>query len=279
MPMISLRRALAHAVLAAFLALSWSTPAQAADKDMSPAERYELGLKQMNRGYYTKALEQFNRVRNYYRDDPVSVKAELAIADVYYKKHDFEQARLAYEDFSRLHPRHPDLDYVTWRIGLCLYQRAPKAAGRDQTATRQAVNVWASFQVRFPESAHHEEVVRLLARSRNRLAAKELFIARHYVRKDAWIAARGRAEGVISRYPTSDRTPEALTLAAKAYHAWGMVDEATALRDRLAADFPEDRYLHKLDRILSRPPGAPPEEEVFIRPYRMAGMGMTPGGM
>ena len=31
-------------------------------------EQYELGLKYLKRGMYIKALEQFNRVRNYHRD-------------------------------------------------------------------------------------------------------------------------------------------------------------------------------------------------------------------
>ena len=98
-----------------------SRPAEAARQQPTVQEQYELGLKYMNRGYYVKALEQFSRIRNYHRDDPYAVKAELAIADVHYKKNEWDQARLAYEDFMRLHPRHPDLDYVVFRIGSALY--------------------------------------------------------------------------------------------------------------------------------------------------------------
>ena len=94
-------------------------------------EQYELGLKYMNRGMYIKALEQFNRVRNYHRDDPHSVKAELAIGDVYFKKAEWDQAKLAYDEFARMHPRHEDLDYVTYRIGMASFKKAPKRAGRD----------------------------------------------------------------------------------------------------------------------------------------------------
>ena len=66
---------------------------------MSVSEQYELGLKYMNRGMYTKALEQLNKVRNYHRDDPHAVKAELAIGDVFYKKREWTLARQAYTDF------------------------------------------------------------------------------------------------------------------------------------------------------------------------------------
>ena len=92
------------AILFLALALAGGIPAHAAsDDDMTPTERYELGMRLMKRGYYTRALEELNRVRNYHRDDPASVKAELAIAELYYRKGDYEQARLAFEDFARLH--------------------------------------------------------------------------------------------------------------------------------------------------------------------------------
>ena len=86
-------------------------------RDETASALYEKGLRAMRRGYYTKALEHFNRVRNYHRDDPVSMQAELAIADLYFKQSDFEAARYAYEDFARLHTRHKHLDYVNYQGG------------------------------------------------------------------------------------------------------------------------------------------------------------------
>ncbi len=270
------------------LALS-SVEASAADKDVTPEERYELGLRYLKRGYYTKALEQFNRVRNYHRDDPISVQAELAIADVYYKQSEYEQARLAYEDFARLHPRHEDLDYVVFRIGDCFYRRAPRFAGRDQTPTRQAVNTWTGFAERFPGSEHIPEAQEMLGKSRNRLARKELSVARFYKTRaerragpgskgSAWVAVRKRSEALVQRYPESEYVDDALALTAEAYHAWGMTSEATAARERLATMYPDSGLLPRVDRLLADAPGQPPPEEIFVRPYRVptaAGGGAT----
>jgi outer membrane protein assembly factor BamD len=246
-------------------------PALAAAPKPPPTaeELYEQGLKQMRRGYYTKALESFNRVRNYHRDDPASVKAQLAIADLHFKKGDFAQARFAYEEFAQLHPRHPDLDYVTWRIGLSIYRRAAKFAGRDQTDTRTAVNTWTGFDSRFPESEHADDVNRLLQKGRERLAAKELFIAKFYARREAWGAVRGRTEYLVRRYPDVPQVGEALAYLGTALHEWGSVDEATAVRERLATQFPESVWVRQLDRELAQPPGERPDEKVFVRPYRV----------
>lgn len=216
-------------------------------------------------------------MRNFHRDDPVSVLAELAVADIYYKRGDFEQARLAYEDFVRLHPRHPQVDYAVWNIGLCWYKVAPRWAGRDQTPTKQAVNVWTGFDGRFPDSTHTPEVADRLDKARTRLAAKEVSIARFYKKQKRWRAVRGRAQGAIDRYGDTDRAPEALALLGMSYHAWGFTNEAQQARDRLATEFPGSTWISRLDRALAKAPGTQPEDEVFLRPQRIPAGGATPG--
>jgi len=261
--------------LAATALLLWSTPADAArNRERSAQELYELGLRQMRRGYFTKALESFTRVRNYHRDDPISVKAQLAIADVYFKKSDFEQARYAYEEFAAYHPRHENLDYVTYRIGLSIWKRSPRLAGRDLSSTRAAVNVWTGFATRFPGSEHTKDVEKHLKRERDRLARKELYIAKFYAKRDAWGAVRGRAEYLLVRYPDTKWADDALLYLGTAMHAWGDVDEATQIRERMADE--GNPLLAKLERRLSRPPGEKPDEKVFIRPYRIRGATPTP---
>jgi outer membrane protein assembly factor BamD len=243
----------------------------------TPQALYEKGLRQMQRGYFTKALEEFNRVRNYHRDDPLSVKAQLAIAEVYYKKGDYEQARFAFEEFAAYHPRHEDLDYVTWMIGMSVYKRAPKFAGRDQTATRGAVNVWTGFDTRFPESDYADDVTRLRNRGRSRLAARELSIAKFYARRGAWGSARGRCAYGLRRYPETDHSPRMLQLLGTAMHAWGNVDEARFVLDQLISDHPDSRSAKRLVRVLERPAGEEPAAEIFVRPYRIRGVSPLTG--
>jgi outer membrane protein assembly factor BamD len=266
-------------------------------KELTVEEQYELGLKYLRRESYVKALEQFNRIRNTHRDDPYSVKAELAIADVYYKKREWDQARLAYEDFMRMHPRHPDLDYVVYRMGLSLYRKAPAVAARDQTWTKQAVHSWAGFDSRFPDSAYKAEVAELLDESRDRLAKKELAIARFYVRRHAWAAVSNRAEGMLRTYPDSSHVSQALYLDGIAA-SYGQPDVLLWVRGRLEANDPD--RLAKLDRRSARivarvarkahtadepktptPPApvvAPPEETVPKDPSGNPDNTAVPGG-
>jgi outer membrane protein assembly factor BamD len=234
-------------------------------------ELYEDCAKNATRGYYTKALEVCNRVRNVYRDSPLSTLAEITIADIYYKRGDYEQARIAYEDFSRLHPRHERMDYISYRIGLTIYKRSPSAAGRDQSSTRQAVNAWTGFDTRFPESPHVPEVSKYLNKSRDRLARKELHIAKFYAQRKAWKATQGRLEGLLQRYSDTSPAAEAMAELGKAYHKWGLTQKANDIRDLLAKDFPNSKHRNRLDKALASDPGEITEEPRFARPYRISG--------
>ena len=239
-------------------------------------ELYEDCIQNAERGYHTKALEVCNRVRNVYRDSPLSTLAEVVIADIYFKRGDYEQARIAYEDFSRLHPRHEKMDYITYRIGLTIFKRAAGAAGRDQGPTRQAVNAWTGFDTRFPDSEYVPEVTRLLGKARDRLARKELHIANFYARREAWKASQKRLEGLLKRYADTPTAPEAMSNLGIAYHRWGMSSQAESMRDLLAEKHPESKFKARLDKALLKEPGKKPDEPIFVQPYRLSG-GM--GGM
>ena len=202
-------------------------------------EQYDLGQKSMDRGNYTKALEYFNVVRNYYRDDPLAQLAELAIADVYYKKTEWDLARYSYDDFRRRYPRHEKVDYATYQIGMTLYKKAPKFAGRDQKWTSQAIQSWNGFERRFPESEYREEVLEKRTECTERLAKKELQIAEFYAKRGAWESVRRRSAGLLTDFPRSEFTIEAKSLQVQALAELEQWDELEALWSQLQVEAPE----------------------------------------
>lgn len=218
---------------------------------MTAREAYELGLRYLKNGSYTKALEQLNRVRTYYRDDPYALKAELAIADVHFKKAEWDSARVAYEEFQRAHPRYRELDYVVYRLGLTQYKKAPLVAERDQTWTRQSVDTWTEFLARFPESEWRDDVEKDLGKARARLARKELVIARFYERRGSWMSVAGRVEPMLQAFPDSPDQTEALGLLGQAYAGLGRLDQARSVESRLRADAPGSRALGKVTRAIT----------------------------
>ena len=245
-------------LLAMLLSAAAPATAEAAPRAVSAEEVYALGLKYLRNGYFTKALEQFNRVRTFYRDDPYSLKAELAIADIHFKKNEWDEARLAYEDFMRAHPRYPERDLVVYRLGLVIYKKSPVIPDRDQTWTRQTSTVWAGFGARFPESEHRPEVEKHLGKVQERLAKKELIVAQFYARRNAWSAVVGRTEGLLRTWPQSPDRGEALALYGAAQHHLGNSAAATTALGRIEGDPSLSRWSRQLKQVLAKPPRTKP---------------------
>jgi len=219
------------------------TPAALSQRANPTAESlYEDCQKQIRRGYYVKALELCTRLRNYYRDSPYAVLAELAIGDLHFEKTDYDLARVAYEDFRRMHPRHEKTDYVVYRLGMTAYKKASRVASRDQTSTRMAVDMWTNFDSRFPESEHIDEVQELHGKGRDRLARKELRIADFYAGQDAWAAAALRLEDMLRTYPGAADTDHAMALLALCRVELGEVEAGAVLRERLQTEHPDSQW-------------------------------------
>lgn len=238
----------------------------------TPAEIYDHAMKMLKRGLYDKAEIDFQELRNFHRDDPLSVRARLGVGDMHFQQGEYEEARFAYEEFASYHPRHPDMDYVTYRIGLCHWKRAPRIAGRDQGTTRAAFMQWANFERRFPGSEWIEEVTTLRQKAVDRLAAKELWVMRFYEKREAWTAVDRRARTLIDRYPDSRHVEEALgAMAIAAWYTGRALDSGTAA-DRLRAAFPDSPWLARIVRTQRDALGVPPDDVTFVRPYRISGM-------
>ena len=203
-------------------------------------ELFDEANRLLDKNQHTKALDNFTMLRNYFRDDPLSIEAELGIAEVYKDRGDYDLARFAFDDFRKLHPRHPKLDYVDYQIGLMQYQKSSKYSGRDQSWTQSAVAIWHNYENLYPNSTYKEEVLTIRDVAVDRLAKRELQIAIFYKKRKAWEAVRRRSEYLIRNYPDSTYKQQALILLVEAYTWQNRDDDATLIIDTISTLSQED---------------------------------------
>ena len=178
--------------------------------------------------------------------------AELAIADVYFKRAEWDLARYSYDDFRRRYPRHGKVDYATYKIGMTLYKKSPKFAGRDQKWTSQAIQNWTGFEQRFPESEHRAEVEEKRWECLERLAKKELQVAEFYAKRSAWESVRRRSLGVVEDFPDSEYAPTARVLQVQSLAELERWDELSVLWKQVQTESPESA--NKLRQTYSQLP-------------------------
>lgn len=170
---------------------------------------------------YEEALLQYRDVKNRFPYSKYATLAELQIAEIQFKKEAFVEAQGAYQLFKELHPKHPKVDYVTYKTGESIFMQLPSTIDRDLSVAPLAVREFDVLLRDFPNSPHAEAARKKRAETIEKLAQKELYIADFYYRTDEWQHAMVRYEKYLKEYPEHKKRPHAYFRAAMAAEKFG----------------------------------------------------------
>lgn len=198
------------AVLTALLALACAGKSRRAQ--LSSEELYGQAQEAVERKRFDEAQELLDQIADEFPFSRYATEARLLNADIAYQKKEYEEAAAAYRSFEELHPTHPRAPYALYRRGLS-YAAVSLPEDRDQTNTRNAASAFEKLLHADPGGEFAEDAGRRLSDLRARLAAHELYVARYYLRRKSYGAARQRLETIVRDYPDAPQRDEALRLA------------------------------------------------------------------
>lgn len=209
-------------------------------KGWSASRLYSTGKNALKTEDYEEAIRYFELLEARYPYGRYAQQAQLEIAYAYYKYDEPESAIAAADRFIRLHPRHPNVDYVYYLKGLVNFERdrgfverylPQDPSQRDPGAARQAFNDFGDLVRRFPASKYSKDAAARMRYLKNNLAKHELHVARYYMQRAAFVAAANRAKHVVEKFPGTPSTSDALAIMARAYKILKLDDlSADALR-------------------------------------------------
>ena len=207
---------------------------------------------------YEAAARAYEYVRVTFPYLGAATEAELRLADVDYQSDEWLAARDRYNNFVKLHPTSPEVDYAAFRSAMTWYREIPgdffvlpPSTEKDQTAVRGAQSALKRFLQTHPKSKHVPEAQQALADTERRLAEYEVYVADFYRKSGRWEAVAGRLESVVERFPDSQFAPAALLNLHEAYTKLGRADEARAALQKLVAAYPESPEGKKAQSLLA----------------------------
>jgi outer membrane protein assembly factor BamD len=176
-------------------------------------------------------------------------QARIDLIYAYYRSRETESALDAADTFIRENPTHPRIDYAWYLKGLVDFERSPNFLERwfdvdlnerpPQTA-RKAFAAFRKVVEDYPKSEYAHDARRRMIYLRNRLADYQLYVARHYMERGAWVAAAQRAKETIEQFDGAPAVREALEIMVQAYERLGMKELADQTRQVYAANFGGD---------------------------------------
>lgn len=197
-----------------------------------------------DRKWFT-AREYFQQLVDGYPQSPHRAEAKLGLGDAYLGDGSIEgklRAEREFQEFLAYFPTHARADYAQFRLAMTHYEQMPKAE-RDQTETKAALEQFALFRERYPNSTLMPEVLEREREARDRLSESIYKVGFYYHRARWYPGAIARFKEVLDVDPDYTYRDAVYYYLADALATVGRDAEALPYLERLAAEFAESEHL------------------------------------
>jgi len=241
-------------VLALLIAGCGLLPDDKADETAGwSAERlYAASKEAMADRDWSKSIKYLEKLEARYPYGRFAQQAQLDAAYAYWKDGERASALAAVERFIKMYPNHDNVDYAIYlkglvnfndNLGIMGFVDNPDMAERDPKGAREAFATFKELVERFPNSKYAEDSAARMRFLVNALSQHEVFVARYYMRRGAYVAAANRAQFAVQNYPRTPATEEAVFIMVKAYDALGMTELRDSADRVMRSNFPNSKYL------------------------------------
>lgn len=215
---------------------------------------YEAGKQDLEDSDWKGAIAFFIALEARYPYGRYTQQAQLEVAYAHYKEDDQAAAVIAANRFIKLHPNHPNVDYAYYIKGLSSFNDEKGVAGyvmkywidqkmseRDPKASRESFESFKELVTRFPDSKYRPDAIKRMNFLFNTVAMGEIYVARYYMSRGAYIAAINRAQFTLNEYPQTPATKYALGIMVDAYDELGMDDLRDDAKRVMEKNFPRNQ--------------------------------------
>ncbi len=214
-------------------------------------EAYNAGVAALEQGDILFATKKFNEAELLFPQSEWAPKASLMASYAYWKEAYYKNSVEELKRFIKLYPKNENLNYAYYLLAMNYYDSIvdEKKDLRPLTEAKRYFNIVIE---KYPESDYALDGKYKLELIDDLLAAKEIYIARHYIKKEKWIAAINRLKIIVSDYDTTIYIEEALHRLVEVYYLIGLEDESKKYAKTLGYNYQSSEWYKESYRIFNK---------------------------
>ena len=186
---------------------------------------YAEGVRSLKKGDAFYAGKKFREAETLLSRYIWSSKASLMAAYAEYSRNAYSNAIFDLEKHINNYPADKNIDYVHYLIAMCYYEQILDEK-KDLEPLLKAKEKFEFIMENYPNTDYGTDARFKIDLITDQLAAKEMSIARYYMKTEKWIPALNRLKVVTDQYDTTVFVEEALHRLVEIYYRLGLEDEA-----------------------------------------------------
>ena len=212
---------------------------------------YNAGLKALEGGDSIFAAKKFNEAELLYPQSIWAERSAIMAGYSYYVQDYLGDAIYILEQFLKTYPNSENISYAEYLIAICYYEKIVDEK-KDLKPLLEAKKRFELILKKYPKSDFAMDASFKLDLIENVLSSKEMYIAKHYIKKEKWIPAINRLKKIITEYETTIYVEEALLRLVEIHYLIGLIDESKKYASILGYNYLSGEWYKQSYKIFNK---------------------------
>ena len=220
------------------------------DIELQMIEAYNKGKKALEDNDVLYAGKMFNEAELLYPQSEWASRSSLMAAYSYYSQAYYSDAIFELKRFIKIYPSNSNQDYANFLLAICYYESIVDEK-KDLKPLYEAKKQFELVIDQYPESDFAIDSKFKINLVLDILAAKEIYIGKHYLKDKKWIAAINRFKFVVENYETTVHVEEALYRLVEINYKLGLLEESKRYASILGYNYKSSKWYAQSYKVLN----------------------------
>ena len=212
---------------------------------------YKEAMENLNKGDTYFAAKKFLEAELLFPQSDWAPKSSLMASYSYYLQDYYSEAIFNLENYIKTYPADPRMSYARFLLAMCYYETIEDEK-KDLGPLLSARKEFNFIIKNYPDTDYA-----LDSKFKNELiddvlAAKEMYLGRHYIKKERWIPAINRFKNVLKDYETTIYAEEAIHRLVEVHYKLGMIEESKKYAKLLGYNYQSSEWYKKSYKVFNK---------------------------
>tara|TARA_B100001167_G_scaffold55009_1_gene32074 strand:+ start:409 stop:1239 length:831 start_codon:yes stop_codon:yes gene_type:complete len=212
---------------------------------------YAEGVEALKEGDAFYAGKKFREAETLLSQYAWASKASLMASYADYSRSSYSDAIFGLEKHISSYPADKNIDYAHYLIAICYYEQILDEK-KDLEPLLKAKEKFEFIMKNYPNTDYGTDARFKIDLIIDQLAAKEMSVARFYMKTEKWIPALNRLKVVVDQYDRTVFVEEALHRLVEIYYRLGLEDEAKQAASILGYNYKAGDWYKRSYKIFNK---------------------------
>ena len=221
------------------------------NQELEMISTYNEAVENITKLDYFYAAQKFLEAELLFPQSDWAPKSALMASYAYYADDYYSEAIFHLDRFIQTYPMDRRIAYAHFLLAMCFYETIVDEK-KDLEPLIDAKNKFEFIILNYPNTDFALDSEFKIGLINDILASKEMYLGRHYIKKEKWIPAINRFKNVIQNHENTIYVEEAIHRLVEIHYRIGLIEESKKYAGLLGYNYLSGEWYKKSYKIFNK---------------------------